>query len=253
MEAEVYDSLYTHAESHWWNRSRKRIILSLLRRHARTGGRVLDLGCGVGTHLHALGEFGEVWGADPSDTALAYCRRHFPGRLDVIALPDAVPYEPATFDVVVMLDVLEHIEDDAAALSQVHKVLKPGGVFVMTVPALRWLWSAYDEHAHHWRRYHRGPLRALLAAAGFDVHLLSYTNCFLFPLMAASRLLMPATFWNEKDMVKRGNGRLIGPLFELIFSAERHVLPWLPLPVGGSLVAVATRPAAPPGSSRCAA
>jgi SAM-dependent methyltransferase len=242
MQAEVYEGLYTHAETHWWNRSRKRIVLSLLRRHVKLPRPcILDLGCGVGTHLQGLSEIGEVWGADPSDTALAYCRRHFSGRLDVLSLPDEIPYEAQTFDAIVMLDVLEHVKDDAGALCRIREILKPGGVLLLTVPALRWLWSSYDVHAHHWRRYHLGPLRALLQEAGFAIDLLSYMNCLLLPLMAASRLLMPAGFWNEKDMVKRGNGRLIAPLFEWIFSAERHLLPWVRLPVGGSLVAVARR------------
>jgi SAM-dependent methyltransferase len=250
METEVCDGLHAHAETHWWNRGRRRIVLSLLRRYLEAPRpRILDLGCGVGNHLEALAELGEVWGADCSPVELDYCRRRFSGRLDYLSLPDQVPYDPETFDVVVMLDVLEHVGDDAGALRRVHEVLKPGGLLLLTVPALRWLWTQYDMHAHHYRRYHRGPLRALLRQAGFEVRLLSYMNCFLFPLMAASRLLLPGAFWNAKEMVGRGNSPLTRGLFEAIFSCEGALLPWLRLPVGGSLVALAARPG-PESASR---
>ncbi|HEY7328734.1 MAG TPA: class I SAM-dependent methyltransferase [Gemmataceae bacterium] len=243
MDKEVADGLYAHAETHWWNRSRRRIVRSLLERYV-VGGRplILDLGCGVGTHLNMLSEIGEVWGADPSPLELDYCRSRFSGRLDCISLPDQVPYEDKTFDVVVMLDVLEHIEDDAGALACIRDILKPGGVLLLTVPALNWLWTQYDVHAHHYRRYHRRPLLTLLQKAGFQIRLLSYMNFFLFPLMAASRVLLPGSFWNAKQMTGRGNNRMVRGLFEALFSFERHLLPWVRLPIGGSLVAVAARP-----------
>jgi len=243
MDKEVYDGLYAHAETHWWNRSRRRIVRSLLGRYVRTDRPlILDLGCGVGTHLKILSELGEVWGADPSPTALDYCRRRFAGRLDYLSLPDHVPYEAKTFDVVVMLDVLEHVEDDAGALARLHDILKPGGTLLLTVPALNWMWTQYDVHSHHYRRYYRRPLRTLLQQAGFQIRLLSHLNFFLFPLMAVSRVLLPGSFWNAKDMIGRGNNRLVRGLFETAFSFERHLLPFVRLPIGGSLVAVATRP-----------
>jgi len=242
MDIEVLDALHENAEKHWWNRGRRRIVLSLLRKYSKgKNNLILDLGCGVGNHLEHLGRFGEVWGADPSPRALDYCRRVFSGRLDRVILPEQVPYAEGTFDVIVMLDVLEHIEDDAAALRKVRSLLKPGGMLVLTVPALRWMWSSFDVHAHHFRRYHRKTLQNSLTNANFLVKKLSYYNCFLFPLMAMSRICMPARFWNERKMIQRGNGPVFGRLFEAIFSAERFFLKRARLPIGGSLIAVGTR------------
>jgi SAM-dependent methyltransferase len=242
VKAAVMEGLNTHAEVHWWNRGRRRIVRRLLRRYCPPKPNLLlDVGCGVGTHLRTLARFGEVVGADPSPQALAFCRKHFAGRLEHIVLPDQVPFAPQSFDVITMLDVLEHVEDDRAALVKIRDLLRPGGVLLLTVPALGWLWTAYDDHSHHFRRYHRGPLRDLLLQTGFEVKVLSYFNFFLFPLMLVSRLCFPASYWNERDMIKRGNYWLTRRLFENVFAFEGHLLSRVRLPIGGSLIAVARR------------
>lgn len=245
MEEELFDAIHTHAERHWWFRGRQRIVLSLLDRYfgtadRRPGRRLLDLGCGVGNNLKALERYGEVWGADPSAKALEFCRQRFTGRLDEVWLPDKLPYEDQSFDLVVMLDVLEHVEDDVGALQRVLRILKPGGVYCMTVPALRWLWSYHDVEHHHFRRYHRGELRRKLTRLGFESEQLSYINFMLLPLMGTARMLLRPQTWSSRDL-KSGTGPA-AKFLETIFSFERNLL-WLgTLPIGGSLVAIARRP-----------
>ncbi|MCW8129846.1 MAG: class I SAM-dependent methyltransferase [Planctomycetota bacterium] len=243
MEEELFDAIHANAERHWWFRGRQKIALSLLDRFygkRGAGARVLDLGCGVGNNLKALEPYGEVWGADPSEKALAYCRQRFTGRLDEVWLPDKLPYEEKTFDLVVMLDVLEHVEDDVGALQRVLRILKPGGTYLLTVPALRWLWSYHDVEHHHFRRYHRGDLRRKLTRLGFEVPHISYINFLLLPAMGMARMMLRPKTWSARDL-QNGTGAG-GRLLERIFRFERHML-WLgTLPIGGSLVAVARRP-----------
>lgn len=240
MEETLFDALYRDSDRHWWFRGRRRIVFSLLDRSFRPGGRVLDLGCGAGNNLAPLARYGEVWGADPSPRALAYCRRRFAGRLDEVRLPDLVPYPDASFDLIVMFDVLEHVEDDAGAARAVLRLLRPGGALALTVPALRWLWSAHDVEHGHYRRYHRPALRALLASAGFEVRKLSYTNTFLLPAVAAARFLLPPRFYSAKDL-KPGT-RPAAKVLEWVFSCERHLIRFGALPLGASLVALCRRP-----------
>ncbi|MCZ7646798.1 MAG: class I SAM-dependent methyltransferase [Planctomycetota bacterium] len=241
MEEELFDSLHRYGKRHWWFRGRRRVVFSLLDRyHRRREGRVLDLGCGVGTNLDELARYGEVWGADPSTKALDFCRTFFPGRLDEVWLPQKVPYADASFDLITMLDVLEHVEDDVGALQRVLRLLKPGGTLLLTVPALRWLWSQHDVEHHHFRRYHRGELRRKLLRLGFDVRFISYAMFLLLPAMGGARLLLRPQTWSARHL-EPGTRGLAKPL-EWIFSSERHLMRLAPLPIGGSLVAVARRP-----------
>ena len=241
MEEALYDELHRHSENHWWFRGRRRIVFSLLDRfHGARGGRVLDLGCGVGNHLNLLSRYGEVWGADNSAKALDYCRLRFQGRLDEVELPDRVPYSDETFDLVVMFDVFEHIQDDAAAARCVTRLLKPGGTLALTVPALPRLWSQHDVEHHHFRRYVRPKLRSLLREAGLEIVKLSYMNTLLLPVMAAARMFLRPETSSAKDL--EPGTRWPARILEFIFASERHLLKFVSLPIGGSLVAVCRRP-----------
>ncbi|WP_428261622.1 class I SAM-dependent methyltransferase [Haliangium sp.] len=242
MEETLFDAMDEHSERHWWFRARRRVVTHLLDHHLgpSADARVLDLGCGVGTNLDALARYGRVHGADTSAKALALCRRRFDGPLAEIHLPDRVPFPPASFDLVVMFDVLEHIEDDRGALAAVYELLAPEGTLCLTVPALRWLWSHHDVAHHHHRRYHRDELGAMLNRAGFEPVLLSYMNSLLLPLMGAARLLIKPR--NQRlHGLENGTGAL-GHLLYATFAFERHLLTRTRLPAGGSLVALARRP-----------
>jgi len=242
MEAELFDAMHAHAERHWWFRGRQKVALTLIERfYNKSGGRVLDLGCGTGVNLPALARFGEVWGCDPSAQALAFCKQRHRGRLDEIWLPERVPYEDESFDLIVMLDVLEHVEDDKGAAERIARLLKPGGLLVLTVPALRWLWSKHDTAHHHFRRYHRPDLRARLEGVGLATRKLSYFNSFLLPAMALARVLkLEGGGGHNLESGTRGPAAwLLGK----VFASERHWLKFARFPLGGSLIAVCERPA----------
>jgi SAM-dependent methyltransferase len=179
-----------------------------------------------------LSRFGAVVAMEAEDAARAIAVEKTAGRIDIRdgRCPDRIPFENGAFDLVCLLDVLEHIDEDLATLRAVRALLAPGGKALVTVPAYRWLWSEHDEFLHHKRRYTAGELRRKAEAAGLAVGMLSYFNTLLFPLAAAARLL-------------RLKGTAVPPapvnrLFQALFGAERFVVGRLALPFGVSLVAV---------------
>jgi SAM-dependent methyltransferase len=246
MQSVMYDLHMEHERSHWWYTARRDIVLALLRRElaGRAGPlRLLDIGCGAGGMLTHLAAFGEAIGVDPSPAALEFARSSSGLDIREGALPDALPFAATErFDVVTLLDVVEHVDDDAASLRAVHELLVPGGTAIITVPAFPFLWSGHDVVNEHRRRYVRRELAARLREAGFSIRLLSYYNMTLFLPISAVRLarrLLPGQQEPQPDI-----GRMPRPLNALLhhlFAAERFALPATRLPFGVSLIAVARR------------
>ena len=149
--------------------------------------RILDAGCGTGGLIRRLeGRFPKwQWtGVDLEPPACALARERCGTRI-IEASVENIPLNEATFDAVVMADVLYHLDDDAAALQEAFRVLRPGGLLVVNVPAHRWLWSYHDVTVHGRRRYERGELRNKLAAAGLAVERMTHWNMLPLPLVWA--------------------------------------------------------------------
>lgn len=245
MDAQLFDEMAQVQANHWWFQGRRAVVHQALRRWlpedpART---VLDVGCGTGSMLPMLQAFGKVEGLEASEHAVAACRRQLGDAVTVHTgmLPDGVP-AGRRYDVVSAFDVLEHIPDAALqpALGALRAALRPGGLFVCTVPAFRFLWSEHDTVHQHQRRYTDALLRAQLGEAGFDVQWSSYFNTLLFPPIAAARLLgklLPARRHGGSDL--QASGALANAVLGAVFGAERHLVGRVPLPVGVSLLAVA--------------
>ncbi len=242
MDPREHDRMAAQEERHFWFRGTRRVILAVLRRAVGDRpGRVLDLGCGTGFTLAQVEGEPRV-GLDRSAHALAWARGK--GGLTLArGEASALPFADRSFDVVLALDVLEHVDDDAGAAREAWRVLRPGGVLLATVPALRSLWSDHDEALEHRRRYRAGELRTLLSGAGFDAIDAGYYNFFLFPLVAASRIL-------TRLRPRRGQAhshlrtppRPINDVLAAVLGAERHLALRVPFPVGVSIIAVARRP-----------
>lgn len=243
---EAFYSEYSEIDSsHWWFTGRTRIIQTVLRSAlghsgADPGRRVLDMGCGTGGMLEPLRAFGGVEGVDASESAVRFC--HERGETAVTHLTsDELPFADGTFDVVTALDVIEHIEDDTAAVREVRRVLAPGGIFLVTVPAHPALWGAQDEISHHFRRYTARTLRELLAASGLRERRMTYFNSILFPPIAAIRLarrLLPEPDELRSDFEMTNDGPVNRALAR-VFASETAVLRRRDLPFGISLLAVA--------------
>jgi trans-aconitate methyltransferase len=188
-DAELSRLLADLEPASFWFRARNRLVVSLLRRYFPAAGSVLDVGYGNGFALAAIrAAFPEarLVGVDLFEEALETARRRVPDaeiqRLDVLDLAFV-----GEFDVACALDVLEHVDDDGAALRRIRTALRPGGGLLAVVPQHRWLWSGADTLAHHRRRYRRSEMLAALGGAGFDVTFVSSFVTSLLPALALSR------------------------------------------------------------------
>ncbi|MGC9329031.1 MAG: class I SAM-dependent DNA methyltransferase, partial [Candidatus Hinthialibacter sp.] len=205
--------------------------------------RILEFGCGTGLTLAALSPDAEVFGMDASPKALEYCRKRELTRLHLIdtnkPLPEANPFHES-FDLILLLDVLEHLDDEIAVLQSLRSWLRPGGALIAAVPAFSWLWSGEDAVSHHRRRYTQKSLRRTLHSAGFRTIRDTYFNFFLFPLQAgvifANRIFRPRTL-HQSNLTPLPFG--LNSLLTCIMASERHVLKYVNLPVGGSVLSIA--------------
>jgi len=232
----------THVEEdrrHWWFRGRLAVLLAILRRVLPPGhARLLELGCGTGNVLAALAEFGEAVGMETHPDLAAAARA---AGLDVRqgALPDDLVVPPGWADVVLLLDVIEHVADAGAALAAARRALAPRGLLVVTVPAYPWLWSAHDVALGHRRRYTARGLRRLAEGAGFTVERVSYFNTLLFPVVALARAWKRFTGDATHDLHRPAP--VLNRGLERLFALERYVVPRVPLPFGASLLLLGRR------------
>jgi SAM-dependent methyltransferase len=236
--------MFEAEEAQWWYAGQRAIATALL--ESALGGlpparaRLLDGGCGTGFNLLALSRLGHATGIDLSPEALAFCRKRGV-RVARASLP-GLPFKDATFDAVTSFDVIYHawVTDDRAAVLEMARVLAPGGVLLVRVPALRALWGAHDVAVQSRHRYTRGELVALLGSCGLRVERATYCNAILFPLLLARRTL-------DRVLGREGSdvGFLPAPLewaFGRALRAEaalvRHGFSF---PVGASVVALARK------------
>jgi SAM-dependent methyltransferase len=246
MDAAFYPAYFELEGRHWWFLGRRELFLRVLERHLPPAARpaqLLDFGTGTGAFLSDLDRFGAVSAVDADPSAVAFC--HERGRTEVRLAEPGAPLHIAdgTFDAATALDVIEHIEDDRAALRELRRVLRPGGVLLVAVPAFMFLWGKQDEVSHHFRRYTAPTLRRALADAGFAVERTTYFNTLLFPAVAGVRLgrralRRPGSAQSDFEL---GPAALNGAL-AAVFRAEARVAARRDLPFGVSLLAVARRP-----------
>jgi hypothetical protein len=171
--------------------------------------------------------------------ALEYARRRLGNRVLQGTLPDPLPVSERSQDVVLLADVLEHVKDDGGAAARALGLLKPGGILIATVPAYQWLTSPRDVHHQHFRRYSKRAFRKLFAMRGVRIELLSHYNSFLFPIAAAVRLASRFTPLQDGSGDLRVPAEPVNSILARLFGFEEHLLRWLTLPYGLSLVVVA--------------
>ena len=248
MKHEEYERMYRFEDRYWWFIARRHLITSLLETYYARDGRscILDIGCGTGAMLDDLKPFGAVIGADFSPEALQFCvTRGAPAdlaRADVRRLP----FADASFDVVTAMDIIEHIDDDKAASSEIFRVLKPGGRLLVTVPAFPSLWSEHDEALHHFRRYTKPRLKDLFQRVGLQVDKLSYTVTTLFAPIWVYRQVSNVLPSRRAGAEKKANlVNFSGPVNRALLSLSqwetRLVKSWN-FPFGVSVVCVARKP-----------
>jgi SAM-dependent methyltransferase len=183
--------LQTHAveDRHWWYRGRRVVIDRVLAgMDLDPGARILDAGCGSGRNMVELDRYGTVTGIELADASIAVARARGAGEVVAGSVLE-MPFEDDAFDLAVSLDVIEHLEDDVAALCELRRVVAPGGSLLVTVPAYQWLWSGHDVINHHHRRYTKTTLVSAAARAGWDLRRTTYFNSLLLPAAVVLRIL----------------------------------------------------------------
>ncbi len=244
MDRAVFDRMAELDQKHWWFTARRRILDQVIRRVVRppSAARILELGCGTGHNLDMLGAFGNVEASELDDHARDLAAKRLGRPIEQAALPDLSCFPADSYDIVALLDVLEHVVDDKGSLAAIFTRLKPGGALLLTVPANPWMWSAHDVAHHHHRRYRKADLARLARAAGYEIDLLSPFNTMLFPLIAGVRLLNKLRGHDSADDTLPAPG--VNRILDRLFGIEAGLIGRLPLPFGVSLVAVLRRPAA---------
>jgi len=240
MERVVYEQMAELDQRHWWYRARRRVLAELIRRMAPPppNARLLEIGCGTGHNLEMLGQFGPVDGLELDDQARAIAEQRLGRSVMSSPLPELSSVPEQHYDLVGAFDVIEHIDDDAAALDSIAKRLKPGGKFVMTVPAHQWMWSAHDVVNHHQRRYSKARLKRLIDRSPLRLEAIGYFNSLLFPVAVAER--MASKLRGKDDANLSLPAKPLNSAMEKTFAAERHLIGRVPLPPGLSLFAVAS-------------
>lgn len=183
--------LQTHRveDRHWWYRGRRSVIERVIEDLQLAGeARILDAGCGSGRNMVEFARHGTVTGVELSDTSVALARERGAGEVIEGSVLE-MPFEPGTFELAASLDVIEHLQDDLAALRELRRVVAPGGALLVTVPAYQWLWSGHDEINHHFRRYTRRSLQQIGEQAGWRQVRTTYFNSLLLPAAILLRVL----------------------------------------------------------------
>ena len=242
MDRVIYDRMAEHDSTHWWYRARRDVLASVIGREIKlpADARILEIGCGTGHNLPMLARFGTVDAVEIDDAARAVAERRLGRPVSSGPLPELAGVPEWTYDLVALLDVLEHVEDDVAALQSIARRLKPGGTILLTVPQYQWMWSGHDVANHHHRRYVKASLKDAIARAGLKLDLLTSFNSLLFPAAAAQRVL--ARIAGREGSDDNPPPRPVNALFEKIFGLERYLVGRVPMPSGVSLLAI-VRPA----------
>ncbi|HEY0327130.1 MAG TPA: class I SAM-dependent methyltransferase [Allosphingosinicella sp.] len=238
MERIVYDRMAELDTRHWWYRARREVLAALISRKMKlpSDARILEIGCGTGHNLGMLGQFGEVDAIELDEAARGVASARLGRQVLGARLPELEGVPEASYDMVALLDVLEHVEQDRDALRSIARRLKPGGAILITVPAFQWMWSAHDVVNHHQRRYSKRTLNAAIADAGLKADFVGYFNSILFPIAAAARLAGRLTGKEESD--DKLPPKPVNAVFEALFGLERHAIARLPFTPGVSIAAV---------------
>jgi SAM-dependent methyltransferase len=232
--AAVYPELY---RNHWWWRVREEILLrkigSIL--GSVRNARILDVGCGAGLFFDALEPFGRPEGIESDPAAVAQSGK-WKNHIMVGELDDS--YEPAApFDLILMLDVLEHISKPDQLLRRAARVLAPGGRILVTTPAFNWLWTTHDELNHHVTRYTAGEMRSTVERSG----LVTLENGYMFQSLVVPKLIVRVkeALTSAPARIPRIPPPALNRAIQTWFRQEYAVAGWLPF--GGSLLTIAAR------------
>ena len=236
----MYQQMMEVEDKHWWFVARRSLIEQVISKlNLPEDAEIFEAGCGSGGNLAMLARHGKVYAMELNETARLFARNLQIGEIQPGCLPDDIPFPDKKFDLILLLDVLEHLEEDTASLQALSTKLKPSGWLLITVPAYPWLWSKQDELLHHKRRYILSNLCKIVSSAGYKVHFVNHFNFVLFPLIAIVRFVQ--NLFNKGGNEQAMPPQLINQILTFLFAFECHLINRLYLPFGVSIMLYAQR------------
>ena len=245
LDERYFDVMVEQARDHWWYRARRALVAGLLAGELAPGARVVDVGCGTGDNLGALDDVAgrTVAGVELSE----YAVRHAPpaaaggGVRAGVARAEHLPFPTGCADLITSMDVIEHLDDDAA-LAEYRRVVRPGGLVLLTVPAYQWLWSDHDVWAAHRRRYSRRTLVAAVERAGLRPRRVTYFNSFLVPPAAVLRRTPARRLVKGEQDEVGASSPAVDRIMTGLAGLERRWARRRAVPFGLSIACLANRP-----------
>ncbi len=202
MDSNYYIEYFTLERNHWWFKARLNILRSQVSTFSLSpDAKILNIGIATGATSEMLEAFGKVKSSEYDKACFDFVKEKLP-QLDIDnGSILELPYADNSYDLVCAFDVIEHVENDALAVSEMLRVCKPGGCVFVTVPAFEFLWSEHDEVNHHFRRYTKRQLKKLFKEKS-EIKFSSYFNFLLFSPIAGFRILsrlLPKKFFRKKN------------------------------------------------------
>lgn len=240
MDEELYQKFYKVETIHWWFSARREIIYDFIINFIKlnNNSNILDYGCGTGGILEIISKkFQNIYGTDLSKSAIEFCKKR--NLSNVFHLNDInLKNYNQFFDLITVLDVIEHIDDDIGTLVKLRKYLKSKGLVLITVPAYQFLFGPYDILTQHKRRYTKKHLSKIVTQSGYEIIKISYFNTFLSPLMILSRIISNFTGWNNDTNIPFS---CLNSFLKFIFGIEKYFLRFFSFPFGISIICLAKK------------
>lgn len=242
MEKIEYKNIYVNEGNHFFYVSTHRLVTDLIKKWGRKEKfKILDAGCGTGGLAVKLASLGEVSAIDASPEAIKFAKIRGVGAK--LASIGRIPFPDKSFDVVTCIDVIYHkqVKDDVGALSEIRRVLKPGGLLILRVPANKFLMSAHDRHVHTARRYDRPELIAKIVKSGLDLRFITFVHSPIFFGSLVKIFIEKIIDGNDHSAIG-GTGLFLNKFLTTALNLEGALISrGVSLPVGQGLIAVATR------------
>lgn len=247
MEKEDYLLMHSIENIYWYWLGKKDLINKIINKFVKKENKslkILDVGCGTGSILKSLKSKGELYGIDISDFAIKMCSSMGNFKLKRMDAEN-LKFPKETFDLIILLDILEHVKNDKKVIDRCYGVLKKNGVVIITVPAHNYLWNFDDTRLTHQRRYSK---KMLIKVAGkLKVKKISYIHFFVYPLVLFARVL--EKFKNKKngtmelkvkERLQKGNvfNLLLNQILLSINKMENSLITCFNMPNGVGLIMV---------------
>lgn len=241
MQKILYEKFFNLEKKHWWFQARKIIILKLISQYIELNEnfKIIDVGCGTGMMLEAIKNTFSIdaTGIDNSPEAIRFSKKR--GLNIILSSAEKIEQQTDSVDLIMALDLIEHIENDIASLKEFNRVLKKGGYAILTVPAFNCLMGAHDAINEHKRRYQLKELKNKIELTGFKIIKISYYNFLLFLPIIITKLIKKIIKDNRDHLKKENN--IVNSILNKVFSSETLFLKHFDLPIGASIICLAQK------------